>query len=314
MSDLIPILETLVADVQAGRPAALCTVLQTYGSAPQTPGALMLVRADRSMLGTVGGGAVEAQVQREAVELLREKRGALLSLSLEHDYHTDEGPICGGRMSVSVTPVADAAALKPFADGLALVRRHEPACIPIIVEHAGKRLEYRLHLQVPPTLIIAGAGHVGQALARLAIELDFHTVVIDDRAEFASPARFGERVRLITDDIAGALRDYPLDETCYVVIVTRGHAQDEQALAAVIGRPTGYVGMIGSKRKSATILKALADAGVAQELLDRVHTPIGLAIGAVTVNEIAVSIVAELIQVRRKSTVKTIEGPIEAGS
>lgn len=311
MSDLISILETLVADVQAGRPAALCVVLKTYGSAPQTPGALMLARADTTAIGTVGGGAVEAQVQHDAAESLRKNRSALLNLSLEHDYHTDEGPICGGRMSVGVMPIADAATLEPFAHGLELVRERKPARIPIILEHEGKRLEYRLHLEVPPTLIIAGAGHVGQALARLAGELDFHAVVIDDRAEFASRERFGERVQLITDDIAEALRSYPIDEGCYVVIVTRGHSQDEQALEAVIRRPAGYIGMIGSRRKSATILNALAQAGVPQELLERVHTPIGSPIGAVTVNEIAVSIAAELIQVRRRSTPKLIEGPIE---
>ena len=312
MSDLIPILETLVADVQAARPAALCVVLKTYGSAPQTPGALMLVRADTTTIGTVGGGAAEAQVQRDAVRLLGEDRSVLLNLSLEHDCHTDEGPICGGRMSVGVMPIADVAALKPFAHGLELVRQRKPARVPIIVEHEGKRLEYHLHLEVPPTLIIAGAGHVGQALAHLTENLDFHAVVIDDRAEFASRERFGKRVRLITDDIAEALRTYPIDEGCYVVIVTRGHLQDEQALQAVIHRPAGYIGMIGSKRKSATILNALAQAGVPQDLLKRVHTPIGFPIGAVTVNEIAVSIAAELVQIRRQRTPRAIEGPIEA--
>jgi len=312
MSDLISILETLVADVQAGRPATLCVVLKTYGSAPQTPGASMLVRADATTIGTVGGGAVEAQVQREAVRLLGENRSAVLNLSLEHDYHTDEGPICGGQMSVGVMPIADAAALKPFAHGLELVRQRKPARIPIIVEHAGKRLEYHLYVEAPPTLIIAGAGHVGQALARLAANLDFHIVVIDDRAEFASRERFGERVQLITDDIVEALRKYPIDEGCYVVIMTRGHLQDEQALQAVIRRPAGYIGMIGSKRKSATVLKALEQAGVPPELLKRVHTPIGFSIGAVTVNEIAVSIAAELIQVHRQSTPRAMEGPIGA--
>ena len=112
-------------------------------------------------------------------------------------------------------------------------------------------------------------------------------------------------------DIARALREYPIDAGCYVVIVTRGHQHDAQALDAVIRRPAGYIGMIGSKRKSATILRDLADGGVSQELIDRVHTPIGIPIRAMTVNEIAVSIVAELIQIRRQTTPKLIEGPIE---
>jgi xanthine dehydrogenase accessory factor len=310
MSELIPILETLVADVHAGGRAALCAVLKTYGSAPQTPGALMLVRADSTTVGTVGGGAVEAQVQRDAVELLSENRSALRNVSLEHDYHDDAGPICGGRMSIGLMSIVDAVALEPFADALDLVRQRKAACIPIVVEHEGQRLEYQRYVDVTPTLIIAGAGHVGQALARLMVELDFHVVVIDDRAEFASRARFGEAVELITGDIPQTLRSYPLDEGCYVVVVTRGHLQDQQALESVIRRPAGYIGMIGSRRKSATILDNLERAGVPCGLLDRVHTPIGLPIDAVTPNEIGVSIAAELIQIRRRNQPKVIEGPI----
>jgi xanthine dehydrogenase accessory factor len=167
-----------------------------------------------------------------------------------------------------------------------------------------------VHLEVSPTLLIAGAGHVGQAIARLAVNLDFRVVVIDDRPDFASRERFGERIELIVDDITSALRDHPIDAGCYVVIVTRGHRHDHHALDAVIRRPAGYIGMIGSKRKSATILHALADAGVSQELIDGVHTPIGVPIQAATVDEIAVSIVAELISVRRRKTPKLVEGPV----
>ncbi|MBU0617298.1 MAG: XdhC family protein, partial [Planctomycetes bacterium] len=123
--------------------------------------------------------------------------------------------------------------------------------------------------------------------------------------------RFGERVQLVVDDITEALRAYPIDANCYVVIATRGHLYDQQALNAVIHCPAGYVGMIGSRKKSVTILDALASAGVSRELLDRVHTPIGISIGAVTVNEIAVSIAAELIQLRRQTTPRAIEGPLE---
>ena len=311
MSDPIPILEALTTEVQAGRPVALCTVLKTYGSTPQTPGAMMLVYQDSGALGTVGGGAVEAEVQRDAVELLKQGHSALFELSLEHDYNLDGAPICGGRMSVGIMTIASAAAAEPFAAALELVRQRRPAQVPMVVEHEGRRLEYRVLLEVSPTLIIAGAGHVGQALARLALELDFHVVVIDDRAEFASRERFDERVQLVVDDITEALRAYAIDATCYVVIATRGHLCDQQALNAVVHRPAGYVGMIGSRKKSITILDALAKAGVSRELLDRVHTPIGISIGAVTVNEIAVSIAAELIQLRRQTTPRAVEGPLE---
>lgn len=311
MSELVPILEALVADVEAGRPVAICVVLERLGSAPQTPGSTMIVCSDAGMLGTVGGGAVEAEVGRRALELLRESRSALLRLPLDYDYGWDDKAICGGEMSVGVMTVAGETDVKPFRAALESARQRKPAQVPIVVEHEGKRLEYRLHLEVPPTLVVAGAGHVGQAVARLALELGFHVVVIDDRPEIASRERFGERVELIVDDIAGALRDYSIDAGCYVVIVTRGHKHDHDALAAVIRRPAGYIGMIGSRRKATAVLQALANAGVSEDQIRGVHTPIGVPIGAVTVNEIAVSIMAELIQVRRRTTPKVVEGPIE---
>ena len=311
MSELIPVLETLVADVTAGRPAAFCAVVKTQGSAPQTPGAAMLVRADFRTLGTLGGGCVEAEVQRRAFQLLQQGQSGLLDFALDHDYGWDDGLLCGGQMSVAVTPVAAEAGLGPFRQALELARQRRPASIPLVVEHEGRRLEFRLHLEVPPTLLIAGAGHVGQAVAELALRLDYHVVVIDDRADCASRERFPGDVELIVDDIAEALRKYRVDAGCYVVIVTRGHRHDHQALDAVVRRPAGYIGMIGSKRKSRLILEDLAAAGVTSEQLSRVHTPIGLSIHAVTVAEIAVSIVAELVQVRRQNTPVLVEGPFE---
>lgn len=311
MTELTQLLGILIADIEADSPVALCVVLKKHGSAPQVPGATMLVRSDGSTIGTVGGGAVEAEVRRRALELLRDDRSVILGLSLEDDYGWDDAPICGGSMTVGVMPVTRATDIAPFRAALDNARARKSAHVPIVVEHQGKRLEYRLHLEVPPTLLIAGAGHVGQAVARLGVDLGFHTVVIDDRPDMASQERFPEGVELIVDKIAGALRDYPIDTSCYVVIATRGHKHDHDALAAVIDRPAGYIGMIGSQRKSAAILSTLADAGVSQYLLDRVHTPIGMSIGALTVSEIAVSIAGELIQTRRQTTPEVVEGPIE---
>jgi xanthine dehydrogenase accessory factor len=311
MNDPIALIERLVAEVQAGRPVALCTVLKTRGSTPQVPGAMLLVLGDSSVVGTVGGGAVEAEVQRAATELQRQRRSALLEVSLERDCSLESASICGGAMSVGVMTIGDAAAAAPFVAALELVRQRTAAQVPIVVEHEHRLLEYHLHLEVPPTLIIAGAGHVGQALAGLVSELDFHVVVIDDRSELVSRERFREDVELVVDDITAALRAYPIDDTCYVVIATRGHRHDQQALSAVIHRPAAYLGMIGSRKKSAAVLGNLADAGVPRPLLDRVHTPIGFSIGAVTPSEIAVSIAAELIQVRRRRTPAAIHGPLE---
>jgi xanthine dehydrogenase accessory factor len=314
MSELIPVLETFVADGEAGRPAALCVVVKTTGSAPQVPGAAMLVRTDGSTCGTLGGGCVEAEVRTRAFQLMRQTKPALLDFDLDGESSWDDGLICGGQMSIAVMPATRETDLQALRAALASARRREPAQVPVIVEDEGRRLAYRLHLEVPPTLLIAGAGHVGQAVARLAVELDFHVVVIDDRVEFATPQRFPAGVECRIGDIAGTLRDYPIDAGCYVVVVTRGHRHDAQALEAVIRRPAGYVGMIGSKRKSLLVLQGLAAAGVSQEQIDRVHTPIGVPIGAVTVNEIAVSILAELVKVRRAQTPKLVEGPLEVAA
>ncbi|UCG17735.1 MAG: XdhC family protein [Phycisphaerales bacterium] len=312
MSELLPVLRDMICEADAGRPSALCVVVQTSGSTPRRPGAAMLLRADLTALGTVGGGYVEADVKRRASEVLQQRGTAVLDFSLDRDLGRGDGPICGGRMSVGVTTVTPDADLEPYRRAVESLQRRERAWFPIVVEQKGKRLEYRVHLEVPPTLLIAGAGHVGQAVARLAGALDFHVVVIDDRADCAARERFGSDVKLIVDDIGSALRSYPIDSACFVVIVTRGHQHDYQALDAVVRSPAHYVGMIASKRKAQMIFGRLAASGVPPELIDRVHSPIGLPIGAATVPELAVSIVAELVQARRRDTPKLVEGPTQS--
>jgi xanthine dehydrogenase accessory factor len=306
MSELLPLLETLVADVDAGRPVMLCAVVKTKGSTPQHAGAAMLVRSDYSTFGTLGGGCVEAEVQKRAFEHLQRGEARLLDFVLNHDYGWDDGLICGGRMFIGCQPVTPAG-VAPYRNALAQARGRSHADVPLVVRDDEREHAYRIHLETPPTLVIAGAGHVGQALARLAVGLDFHAVVIDDRADFASPERFDSSVELKVAEITRALAEFPLDGSCYVVIVTRGHRHDHQALDAVIRRDAAYLGLIGSKRKSKMILQDLVEAGVPQERIDRVHTPIGLPIGAVTVNEIAVSIAAQLIEHRRKGQSALVE-------
>lgn len=151
------------------------------------------------------------------------------------------------------------------------------------------------------TLLIVGGGHVGQAVAKLAAEVDFEIVVVDDRAAYASRERFPTANAIHVGDIGATLQRLVEKEvTCstYCLIVTRGHAHDEEALYHLAGSPASYVGMIGSKRKIKLIYEDLIAKGVAAELLEKVHAPLGLAIGSQTVPEIAVSIVAELIACR----------------
>ncbi len=156
-------------------------------------------------------------------------------------------------------------------------------------------------VQPRPTLLIAGAGHVGQALCHLGKWLGFNVAIVDDRADFASEERLPEADEIIIGDIAEELRKYPVDHLTYAVVVTRGHQHDEEALHSVIESNARYVGLIGSRRKIKLIYDDLRDMGISEERLAQVYAPIGLDINSKTVPEIAVSIAAQLIQVRNST-------------
>jgi xanthine dehydrogenase accessory factor len=157
-------------------------------------------------------------------------------------------------------------------------------------------------LEPAPRLYIIGAGHVGWYLARLAGEMDYRVHVIDDREKFASPDRFPGAEQVVVEPLAEWLHRVEIPASAYVVIVTRGHQGDLEAMRALAARDLKYIGLIGSRAKVARIRAALREEGMPIECLDRVHSPIGLDIGAVTPAEIAVSILAELIAVRRGVT------------
>ncbi len=150
-----------------------------------------------------------------------------------------------------------------------------------------------------PVFLIVGAGHIGRSLAKLADFLDFHVAVLDDREDFANEERLPEADDVICDDYEAALDRFPINANTSVVMVTRGHKQDELALRRCLGRGAGYLGMIGSRRRTAAVLEHLASEGFDRAELDRVRTPIGLDIGAETPEEIAISIMAEVIELRR---------------
>src|SRR5262249_24121287 len=152
------------------------------------------------------------------------------------------------------------------------------------------------------TLLMVGGGHVGQAVARLAAEVEFDVWVLDDRDRYASRERFPTAQRLIVGDIGATLKElvrHDVRASTYCMIVTRGHAHDEEALYHLAPTQAGYVGMIGSKRKIKLIYEDLIAKGIAEETLARVHAPLGFAIGSQTGAEIAISILAELIAPRK---------------
>lgn len=254
----------------------------------------MLVDENASLHGTVGGGCVEAEVRRAAHALLHAGGSALLRYTLDHDYGWDDGLICGGTIEIAVAPAPTAERLRAV---LECIRQRELA--ELVIEVEADPLPRRFHYALPPRerLIIAGAGHVGQAVARLALRLEFDVTLIDDRPESLQDSPAG--ATRVCGDIARELGAISIDGESFALVVTRGHRHDEQALEALLGRGARYLGMIGSRRKSTLIFNDLRSRGADDAELARVRTPVGLGIGAISVEEIAIAIAAELIQVRR---------------
>ena len=298
-----------------GRKFAVVTVLHSVGSAPRRAGTKAIICADGTLLGTVGGGIVEARASEVAMECLKTGETRVFESRFGGSDPAENLPVCGGNMVLLVDPqpgrggaayAAAAGATRERRAGTLVTRfRDGQAEVQWIDGHADMPANvYTLveHLLPPPQLVIAGGGHVGQALARCAHLAGFELVIVEDRPEFARMELFPERTEIRVGDFAQALRGLAFDEQTFVAIVTRGHRTDAAALEACIGRPAAYLGMMGSRRKAALLRETMLAAGKATEAQwHAVHAPIGLDIGAETPEEIAVSIVAQLIAVRRGS-------------
>jgi xanthine dehydrogenase accessory factor len=252
------VLEAFLEEIRSGRRAVLATIVRASGSTPRTVGARMVIREDGPPFGTIGGGAFEALVLADAQELL-----------------TEAEPVPRVKRYVFTESGEDAL-------GMACGGTAE-----VLLEASSRASR----------LVIFGAGHVGVALARLAATVGFAPEVVDDREEFCEAAREAGIRRVVRCD-DGYERIPVLDGRCFVAVVTRCHRTDRLALRRVLQAETRYVGLIGSRRKKSVIFRELAGDGVAEDALARVRCPIGLPIGGETPEEIAVSIVAELMQVR----------------
>jgi xanthine dehydrogenase accessory factor len=266
-------------------------------SSPDAAGDEAICGGRMRVLVDPGAGRHRASFAAAAEALADRRRGCLVTrLCLRP----------GLEVEVEWLPEASLPAVRSFPGGHAM-----RACLAAgRAEHflaeapeSGSAAEVFVEPVVPsPHLLIAGGGHVGQAVAQEALRVGFDVTVIDDRPEFAAAELFPPGVCVLCGPIAGQIAGCPLDEQTYVVLVTRGHRHDAQALTACIRRPLAYLGMIGSRRKVALMRQEFLATGLATaEEFERVRAPIGLEIGALTVPEIAVSIVAQLIAVRRKA-------------
>lgn len=293
------LLQQLVERVGRGERIAWCVVVGSRGSTPQAKGAKMLVTETGEQLGTLGGGCVEAEVKKNALEMLSRGESKMLSFKLDHDYGWDDGLICGGIMDIAVWSLTAPRDGEPFEQVVRALSQKQSTTLSLAYTTSDGQRTYTETLGPAPKLFIAGAGHVGLALARVAADLDFDVTVIDDRPDCVSADRFPTSSRVV-GEIEVELGRLTIDVSTYVVIVTRGHRHDGAALGAVVGRGAKYVGLIGSKRKVRTIMADLHARGVSRDNLLEVHAPVGLEIGAVTPAEIAISIAAELVAVRRE--------------
>jgi xanthine dehydrogenase accessory factor len=262
-----------------GPSVAVATVIAAPEGANPGPGAKLLVRKDGSHLGNFGGAGFEATLIEDCLAAMNEfPRRPVQALY----YRPEVGRIHR------------------------LEARGGADSFEVMVEV----------VEAPVTLLIIGGGHIGLSLATIGEHAGFSVAVMDDREMYANTERFPMADFVKAGDFKQMLAEFPISTNTYIVMVSRGHKQDETALRAVVNRGAGYVGMIGSKRRVSTVLRHLAEEGYPIEALERVYTPIGFDLGAETPEEIAVSIMAEIIAVRRGGSGRPMrEGrpPIKVG-
>ena len=255
----------------SGQKCALATIVQVRGSIPGFQSAKLLVREDGSMVGTIGGGCVEAEVWNAAREVMETGKPRNMSFSLGQDAAYDNGLICGGQLEVFVECIAP-----------------------------------------QPAALIFGGGHISKSLAKVLDLAGFRVSVIDNREAFANKERFPEAAEVHAAEYGDVFPLLSITESSYVVIVTRGHRDDMRVLRWAVNTPACYIAMIGSRRKTISVVKELEKDGIPRAAFDKVSAPMGLEIGAVSPEEIAISVAAEMIAMRRipdgdwRSTSKSI--------
>lgn len=319
-----------------GTPVAVVTIVADEGSTPRGAGAKMLVGKAGRLAGTIGGGIAEARAIEEAQAALEDGEERLFSVDMTGSAATGADLICGGKVWILVqclmpewqnvfaslcqrthrgldsfllSPIQESGnsppTLTPWDDAtdvmMTAAREARHASIVALDDK-----EFLLEpVYANARLVLAGGGHVSRAVAEMAGRVNFETTVLDDRAEFVARERFPwlavER-RIAVPEFKSCLTEgvlgFPVNEKCFVAILTRGHSFDTEVLGQALTTSAGYIGMIGSRRKREKVYETLLINGFSQNDLDRVYCPIGLAIGSETPEEIAVSIVAELIAVR----------------
>jgi len=327
------IFNTIVDLLQRGSHGVLATVVRRTGSAPRDVGAKMFVTNEGKVFGTVGGGQLESEAYRKATEMMDQNVTVMLRVNMDAMRVEDRAMLCGGSVDILLEPVAEEHRAVYEAVGKCMEDRERAVVLTrfgprgfaksliredgtVTGDHVDRQAVDRcvglanlcqreltedafaepVRITVP--LYIFGAGHVSQHLSKIAKAAGFSVTVIDDRKEFANIERFSEADAVVTGQFRDVFSSLDFTGNEYVAIVTRSQEQDALVLEEVLKRDARYVGLMGSARKIAIIMGSLHEKGIGPEATGRVHAPIGIDIEAETPQEVAVSIVAELIRVK----------------
>lgn len=285
----------------------LVTIIDTKGSAPRHAGSKMLVSKYGIIEGTVGGGSGEYESMLEAQKILENKNFLVMDITRLGDDPKDSLMICGGINKLMLQYI-DNKNRDIFLKTLELNNKGHRVKLRTnltngeieIVENYQRESEGYFYDIIEPVnnLLVLGGGYVGYAIYELADILGFEVTIFDDRSEFVTKERFPKAVGLGAGDFSNLLNSYNFNSYTYIAVVTRGHLQDSECVKGVIKKENKYIGLIGSKRKISLIIEDLKKSGYSQEEIDRIHAPIGLDIGAETPEEIAISVMAEVIGVK----------------
>ncbi len=304
MREFLPHLEAWNKEDQL----VIARVVKTWGSSPRPKGSALIIDADLNMHGSVSGGCVEGDVLKKAQEIFKNGGASLERYGVSDDDAWSVGLSCGGKLDVYVQVLKKG----EFRNELfSKISKNESFFwntdlengINTIDLHPSEREEVFSHpIKRKPLMLIIGAAHISSDLIHLAKFYDFKTVVIDPRATFAKNIHFDERPDEIVEDYPSeVLANYPLDLETYAVILSHDPKIDDNALEILLHKPLAYIGALGSKRTHAKRVKRLEEAAYSQELINRIQAPIGLAIGAKTPREIALSIMGEVLLAKNKN-------------
>lgn len=297
------VFQALAEAARENEPVVLGIITGVKGSSPQKVGAKALFYSDGRIKGTLGGGCLEAEIQQRAIQSLRNSEPQSFDLLLDHDFGWDDGLICGGKVFGIILPNAQKIGEKFWSQ---LAERKTTLAWGVkkdfstsLTDSTNGDCLYHETISPPCALWIAGAGHIAQAVAPLATQLDFAVTVFDDRPALANETYFPGEVSLKADVWEKLLAAPFPNVPSFGLIVTRGHRHDALVLRDWIQKPFLFLGMIGSSRKKRTIFEHFIEEKIATtEQLKRVSCPVGIEIKSQSVQEIAVSIVAQFIEKR----------------